>query len=186
MIEEINQSSGGKSSETGEAPEPESALQLEIAQLQQELGAAQNLAGQQRELAMRAVAETDNIRKRAARDVEQAHRYALEKFAQELLAVKDSLELAAANAGNADAASLAAGQEATLKLLSRAFERFAIVQVNPAGERFDPERHEALSMSISNTAEPGSVLQVVQTGYELNGRLLRPARVIVARSADEA
>jgi molecular chaperone GrpE len=121
----------------------------------------------------------------AAPDVEQAHKFALEKFAQELLPVRDSLELAAASAATADAASLAAGQDATLKLLARAFEKFAVNAIDPVGEPFDPQRHEAMAMQPSATAEPDSVLQVVQRGYELNGRLLRPARVIVARSAQE-
>jgi molecular chaperone GrpE len=156
----------------------------EITQLQAELDEARLQAAQQRDLALRAVAELENIRKRAARDVEQAHRFALEKFVQELLPVVDSLELAAANAGKADATALAAGQEATLKLLQKALEKFSIVRVDPVGESFDPQRHEAMAMQDSATAEPDSVLQVVQRGYELNGRLLRPARVIVARSPE--
>lgn len=156
----------------------------ELTQLQAELDEARLQAAQQRDLAMRAVAELENIRKRAARDVEQAHRFALEKFVQELLPVVDSLELAAASAGKADAAALAAGQEATLKLLQKALEKFSIVRVDPVGETFDPQRHEAISVQDSATAEPDSVLHVVQRGYELNGRLLRPARVIVARSAE--
>lgn len=151
-------------------------------QLHQELADARAQAAQQRDQLLRAAAELDNIRKRAARDVEQAHRYALEKFAQELLPVRDSLELAAASAGTADAASLAAGQEATLKLLARAFEKFSIVGIEPVGEPFDPQRHEAMAMQDAPAAEPDSVLHVVQRGYELNGRLLRPARVIVART----
>lgn len=158
---------------------PEAA---EIAQLRQELEAAQLLAAQQREQMLRAAAELENIRRRAARDVEQAHKFALERFAQELLPVRDSLELAGANAATADAASLAAGQEATLKLLARAFEKFSVVAIDPVGEPFDPQRHEAMAMQPSATAAPDSVLQVVQRGYELNGRLLRPARVIVARA----
>lgn len=146
----------------------------ELARLRAELSAAQ-------EQVLRVSAEQENIRKRAARDIEQAHRFALEKFAQELLPVRDSLELAVASAGRADAASLVAGQEATLKLLARAFDRFSIVGMEPHGEPFDPQRHEAMAMRESATAEPQSVLEVVQRGYELNGRLLRPARVIVAR-----
>ena len=157
-------------------------LDAELLQLREQLSATEHQLGQQRELLMRTVAEQENIRKRAARDIEQAHRFALEKFAQELLAVRDSLELAVANAGNADSASLAAGQEATLKLLAKAFDRFAIQGLDPVGENFDPERHEAMVMQESATAEPGSVLTVVQRGYELNGRLLRPARVIVAKA----
>jgi len=149
---------------------------------QQALVAAQEETRQHRDQYLRAVAEMENLRKRAQRDVEQAHRYAVEKLAQELLPVRDSLELAVANAGRGDAASLIAGQEATLKLLARAFEKFAIQSLDPVGEPFDAERHEAMMMRESATAEPDSVLEVVQPGYELNGRLLRPARVIVARA----
>lgn len=154
--------------------------------IEAQLAEAELRAAQAHEQMLRVAAEMENIRRRAARDVEQAQRYALERFAQELLAVADSLELAVANAGTADAASLAAGQEATLRLLTSAFNRFAIQPIDPAGVPFDPERHEAMAMQPSATAEPGSVLQVVQRGYELNGRLLRPARVIVAREPDGA
>ena len=110
----------------------------EASQLREALAAAQQQAGQHHDQLLRTVAEMDNLRKRTARDIEQAHRFALEKFAQELLPVRDSLELAVANAGTADSVSLAAGQEATLKLLARAFERFAILRVDPLGEPFDP------------------------------------------------
>lgn len=156
-------------------------LSAELERLRGELAAAQvEGAQQQREQMLRTAAEVENIRKRAARDVEQAHRYALEKFALELLPVRDSLELAVASSGAADAAALAAGQDATLKLLARAFEKFSVQVIDPLGVPFDPEKHEAMAMQPSSTAEPGSVLQVIQPGYELNGRLLRPARVIVA------
>lgn len=157
----------------------------ELETLRQQLAEAQLAAAQGREQVLRAAAELDNIRKRAARDVEQAQRYALERFAQELLAVADSLELAVANGATADAASLASGQEATLRLLGSAFGKFAIRPIDPTGAPFDPEKHEAMAMQPSTTAEPGSVLQVVQRGYELNGRLLRPARVIVARAPED-
>lgn len=153
--------------------------------LRGELEELRQLADQQRDQLLRAAAELDNIRKRAARDMEQAHRFALEKFAQELLPVKDSLELAAASTATADVAALVAGQEATLKLLARAFEKFGLTLIDPAGEPFDPQYHEAMAAQPSDTAEPGSVLQVVQRGYALNGRLLRPARVIVARGPRE-
>jgi molecular chaperone GrpE len=156
----------------------------EFEALRTQLASAEAAAALAREQALRAAAELDNVRKRAARDVEQAQRYALERFAQELLGVADSLELAVANAGTADPASLVAGQEATLRLLTSAFTRFSIQPIEPTGAPFDPERHEAMAMQPSNTAEPGSVLQVVQRGYQLNGRLLRPARVIVAREPD--
>jgi molecular chaperone GrpE len=164
----------------GDSAAADEAL-AEIERLHGELAAVQAAAAdQQREQMLRAAAEVENIRKRAARDVEQAHRYALEKFALELLPVRDSLELAVANGATADAAALAAGQEATLKLLARAFEKFSLQVIDPLGAPFDPERHEAMAMQPSPTAEPGSVLQVIQPGYELSGRLLRPARVIVA------
>lgn len=163
---------GAEAAAPGE-PVPDLALELAEARAQ---------VAQHRDQLLRAAAELENIRKRAARDVEQAHRYALEKFAQELLAVRDSLELAVANAGAADVASLVAGQEATLKLLVRCFEKFSIQGIEPVGEPFDPQKHEAMAMQESATAEADSVLQVVQKGYELNGRLLRPARVIVART----
>jgi molecular chaperone GrpE len=165
------------------APQPDMNHE-ELAALRDERDQLQGLLVQQREQMLRAAAELDNIRKRAARDVEQAHRFALEKFVQELLPAVDSLELAGANAGKADAASLAAGQQATLKLLQKALEKFAVVMLEPQGEPFDPERHEAMAMQESATAEPQSVLQVVQKGYELNGRLLRPARVIVAKAPE--
>jgi molecular chaperone GrpE len=160
---------------------PEETVNPDAAQASDELMQLRGEAVAARDQVLRAAAELDNIRKRAARDVEQAHRFALEKFAQELLPVRDSLELAGANAGTADAASLVAGQDATLKLLAKAFERFSIIGLEPHGEPFDPQRHEAIAMRESASAEPQSVLEVVQRGYELNGRLLRPARVIVAR-----
>lgn len=132
---------------------------------------------------LRAVAELDNVRKRAARDVENAHKFALERFSKELLAVRDTLEMGLASVEGASIESLIEGKEATLKLLTTVLQQFGIEEVDPAGEPFDPELHEAISMQPSDTAEPGSVLTVVQKGYTLNGRLLRPAMVIVAAEA---
>jgi molecular chaperone GrpE len=128
---------------------------------------------------LRASAEVENIRKRAGRDVENAHKFALERFGKELLAVKDTLEMGLAVEG-ASVESLLEGSNATLKLLGSTMERFGIVEVDPVGEPFDPEFHEAISMQPSDDVEPGSVVTVVQKGYTLNGRLLRPAMVIVA------
>ncbi len=160
----------------GESPD------RDLDRLQKALAEAQQEAGSHKDQYLRIVAEMDNVRKRAQRDVENASRYGLEKFAVELLPVLDSLQGAVSNAGRADAKSLAEGQEATLKLLVKAFERLNIRQINPAGEPFDPARHEAVMAQDSTTAEPNAVLQVVQPGFELGGRLLRPARVIVARA----
>jgi molecular chaperone GrpE len=161
---------------------PETATQLvELERLQRALTETEERAKSHWEQYVRAVAELDNVRKRAQRDIEAANRYGLEKFAAELLPVQDSLELAVQNAGKGDVRSLIQGQEATLKLLAKALERIGVVALDPRGQPFDPARHEAMMAQESATAEPNSVLQVIQPGYELNGRLLRPARVIVAK-----
>ena len=129
---------------------------------------------------LRAAAELENIRKRAARDVENAHKFALERFATDLLAVCDSLEMATATDQEASLESLKVGSEATLKLLGTVMQRFGVEELNPEGEPFDPALHEAMTMQHSDEVEPGSVVTVFQKGYALNGRLLRPARVVVA------
>jgi molecular chaperone GrpE len=162
---------------------PPTASQLvEVERLQQALAEAEELARDHWAQYLRAVADADNIRKRAQRDIEAANRYGLEKFAAELLPVQDSLELAVQNAGKGDARSLAQGQEATLKLLAKALQKIGVVTIDPQGEPFDPARHEAVLAQESANLEPNSVLQVVQPGYELRGRLLRPARVIVSKA----
>jgi molecular chaperone GrpE len=173
----------GRGGATGEDSAPDSPEQLRRA-----LADAEERANELRDQYLRCAAELDNVRKRAQREVQNAARYGLEKFAAELLPVMDSLELAVASASQADAPSLAAGQEATLKLLEKAFAKLDIEQIDPLGAPFDPTRHEAMLMQPSATAQPDSVLKVVQRGYALNGRLLRPARVIVARplNRDEA
>ena len=134
---------------------------------------------------LRAVAEIDNLRKRNAREVENARRYGVERLAQQLLPVRDSLEAGLKAAEDADAAridvvSLLEGERATLRLLAEALTAAGIREIDPHGEPFDPERHEAMSMLPSADAEPGTVLTVIQKGYELNERVVRPARVIVA------
>jgi molecular chaperone GrpE len=129
---------------------------------------------------LRTAAELENVRKRAARDVENAHRYALERFSTELLDVRDGLEMALATGEDATVESLREGSEITLKLLVSVMQRFGVEELDPHGEPFDPEKHEAMTMQPSTDAEPGSVLTVFQKGYALNGRLLRPARVVVA------
>lgn len=129
---------------------------------------------------LRAAAELENVRKRAMRDVENAHKYAIERFAADLLAVCDSLEMALAAEGEPSIESLREGSEATLKLLLTTMQRFGIEEIDPLGEPFDPAQHEAMTMQPSNEVEPGTVLTVFQKGYSLNGRLLRPARVVVA------
>jgi molecular chaperone GrpE len=129
---------------------------------------------------LRAAAELENVRKRASRDVENAHKFALERFCTELLAVKDSLEAGLAVDDGSDVTSLLEGKAATLKQLTATMERFGVVELSPEGEPFNPEEHEAMTVQPSSAVEPGSVLTVFQKGYALNGRLLRPARVVVA------
>ena len=150
------------------------------------LEAAEKKASDNWDKYLRAAAEVENIRKRAARDVEHARKFALESFGRELLAVRDTLEMGIQAAESGDAASLLEGKQATLKMLASTMERFGISELDPEGEPFDPEFHEAMTMQPSDEAEPGSVLTVVQKGYALNGRLLRPAMVIVAREPETA
>ena len=126
-----------------------------------------------------AKAEGENIRRRAFDDIDKARKFALEKFSNELLAVKDSLD-AALNVGNADVESYKNGVELTSKQLSQVFEKFNIVEVNPMGEKFDPHKHQAISM-LENSGEPNTVTSVLQKGYTLNERVLRPALVMVAK-----
>lgn len=134
---------------------------------------------------LRLKAEMENFRRRSERELENAHKYGVEKFAGELLGVRDSLEmgLAAAQEPSADVAKLREGGELTLKLLGQVFERFGIEEIDPAGQRFDPAFHEAMAMQERADVEPNTVLNVVQKGYRLNGRLLRPAMVIVSKGS---
>lgn len=162
-------------------PETATAL-VELEQARLRLAEAEERSKNHWEQYLRAVAELENVRKRAQRDVEQANRFGLEKFAQELIPVKDSLDLGVESAAQADAAALAEGQAATRRLLVKAFEKLGIAEIDPLGQPFDANLHEAMAMQPSSSVEPNSVLTVVQRGYVLNGRLLRPARVIVARA----
>ena len=142
--------------------------------------ALQALANANWDKYLRTAAELENMRKRAARDMENARKFALERFATELLAVRDSLEMGLQAAEGANAADLAEGSKATLKQLVATMERFGVREVDPQGEPFDPALHEAMTMQPTTEVEPNTVLTVFQKGYTLNGRLLRPARVVVA------
>lgn len=134
---------------------------------------------------LRTAAELENVRKRAARDVQNAHKFSLERFARELLDVRDSLEMGIEAGAESGAKTLLKGSQATLKLLVTMMQQFGIAELDPHGEPFDPELHEAMTMQPSSDVEPGSVMTVFQKGYTLNGRLLRPARVVVAQEAPE-
>ncbi len=147
---------------------------------------AEETATEFREQFLRTAAELENVRRRAARDVESAHRFGVERFARELLAVVDSLEMgleAARGAGDHNA--VVEGMEATLRLLVSVLEKFGVTPVEAAGAPFDPEAHEAIMTQPSEEAAPDTVIGVIQAGYRIHDRLLRPARVIVARSPDE-
>jgi molecular chaperone GrpE len=130
---------------------------------------------------IRAAAELENFRKRAGREVENARRYGLERLAQGLLPIRDSLEAGLSSAEQADVEALLDGEKAMLRLLDSAFEQAGIEELDPQGEPFDPAKHEAMTLAPSKTVEPNTVLTVVQKGYAIHDRLLRPARVIVAR-----
>jgi molecular chaperone GrpE len=130
---------------------------------------------------LRAKADADNIRKRAQADIASAHKYAIENFSTELLAVKDSLEAALA-INNVTVESLKSGVDLTLKQLNSVFEKFRVAEINPLGQKFDPHRHQAIS-TVEADAEPNSVVQVFQKGYLLNDRVIRPAMVAVAKAA---
>lgn len=134
------------------------------------------------ELALRKQAEIDNLRKRTVRDIENAHKFSLEKFVNELLPVVDSMSLGInAIEDTEDSKDLREGMELTFKMLNTAMEKFGVVGILPEGEKFNPEKHEAISMQEIEDKDSGTVVSVMQKGYELNGRLVRPAMVIVAK-----
>lgn len=137
---------------------------------------------------LRLQAELENTRKRAERDLASAHKFGLERIAGELLPVRDSMEmgLQAAAAGNGDVDRLREGMELTLQMLTRAMEKFEIREVNPVDEPFNPEFHQAMSMQERADLAPNTVATVVQKGYTLHGRLLRPAMVIVSKAPESA
>jgi molecular chaperone GrpE len=156
---------------TGQAPDMPSP----------ELEALRREAEDHRDHYLRAVAELDNLRKRSAREVEAARKFGAERLAQAILAVHDSLEAGLAATEKAGHSALLDGQRATLRLLEDAFTASGIREINPVGELFDPNKHEALSLMSAPDVAPNTVIQVVQKGYELNDRLLRAAKVLVAR-----
>lgn len=169
--------------ETGldEQTEPQGELVGELAQLQSRL---ESIGNEHKEQLLRMQAELENSRRRAAQDVEKAHKFALEKFVTELLPVKDSLELGlAASTGTDDAvAKLREGMELTLKMLASCLEKFGVQEVDPYGKPFNPEQHQAMSMQESAQHEANTVMMVMQKGYLLNERLIRPAMVVVSKA----
>ncbi|KXJ45938.1 molecular chaperone GrpE [Marinobacter salarius] len=172
------------------APEEETATEDSAeAAPESEVEALKARAQEFQEQMLRSQAEMQNVRRRAEIDVEKAHKFALEKFVKELLPVADSLEKAVESTeGHESAGELVAsireGVEMTLNLFMGSLGKFNVVQLNPVGEPFDPQQHEAMSMVPAPDAEPNSVVAVVQKGYTLNDRLVRPAMVVVAKAED--
>lgn len=156
-----------------------------IAALEAELEKATASAAEFKDMALRAKADADNIRRRAAIDVDKAKKFALEKFANELLPVIDNMErgLLHVDKSNETLLPLIEGIELTAKSLEAALEKFGVKSVNPEGEKFNPELHQAMSMIESTDVEPNTVISVMQKGYELNGRLIRPAMVMISKAA---
>lgn len=176
--EELNASE--EAMETEQVSEPPSHEELTLL-----LEDARAKADEHWDKLLRTNAELENARRRARQDVENAHKYALEKFALELLPVKDSLEmgLAAASGEGDGATQLREGTELTLKMLTAAMEKFGIKAVDPVGAPFNPEFHQAMAMQESAEHAPNTVMAVMQKGYQLNERLIRPAMVVVAKAA---
>ncbi|MGO4998247.1 nucleotide exchange factor GrpE [Oceanisphaera sp. W20_SRM_FM3] len=161
----------------------ESASDAIVAELELQLSAANELAQSEKDNALRALAEMENLRRRAAQDVEKAQKFALEKFATDLLPVIDSLERALEHTDkeNDGFKAVYEGVELTLKSLLDTVEKFGVLQIDPQGTPFDPNKHQAMSMVESAEVAPNSVVAVMMKGYELNGRVLRPAMVMVAK-----
>lgn len=158
-------------------PEVTEDLAARVQALEEQLAAAQDQS-------LRAAAELQNIRRRAEQDVEKAHKFALEKFAGDLLAVVDSLErgLELSNPDDEAIRPMREGVELTLKLMLDTLGRYQLEQLDPQGQPFNPEHHQAMAMEETTHVEPGSVLKVFQKGYLLHGRLLRPAMVVVSKA----
>ena len=165
----------------GETP-AEGGADARLVELEGKLATAAADLEKAREDWLRAKAETENVRRRSQEDVAKAHRFGLENFASALLAVKDSLD-AALTVENTSIESFKEGVELTARQLEAAFEKFAIKEIVPQGEKFDPHRHQAISQ-VESDQEAGTVVTVLQKGYLLHDRVLRPALVIVARSKD--
>lgn len=177
--EEKTHTPGPPAAESADARTPTDALAAELAAARNELAAAQDRF-------LRAKAETENVRRRAETDVANAHKFAIDRFAGELLAVRDSLDLAQnveIEQGEGEAIKkMREGLALTLKLMDDTFAKFSINILDPKGEKFDPERHHALSMIESEEVPPNHVVSVVQKGYVLHDRVLRPAMVMVAKA----
>ncbi|WP_042010015.1 nucleotide exchange factor GrpE [Aeromonas fluvialis] len=162
------------------------AEQARIAELEAQLETAIQKAAEERERALRTAAEMENLRRRTELDVEKAHKFALEKFAGELLPVLDNLERAIelADKENDALTPMIEGVELTLKSMQSGVAKFGLVALDPINQPFDPNAHQAMSMVPSADVAPNTVIAVMQKGYELNGRVIRPAMVMIAKAVD--
>ena len=152
--------------------------------LEAQLEQAQAKASENWEQYLRAKAEMDNLRRRNTKDVENAHKYGIEKFVTELLPVLDSMALGLA-VEDASAESLREGMELTMNMLQKMMEKLNIEEIDPLNEKFDPEKHQAMTMQPNADVEPNTVIAVMQKGYSLNERLIRPAMVMVSKAVEE-
>jgi molecular chaperone GrpE len=166
----------GNGNPTEHGPEPESSEAIGS-----ELEALRREADEHRDRYLRTAAELDNFRKRSARELDAARKFGAERLAQAILPVRDSVEAGLAAAEKAGQTALLDGQRATLRLFDEALAAAGIREINPVGEPFDPNKHEALSLVPAQGVAANTVLEVVQKGYEINERLLRAAKVLVAR-----
>ena len=181
---EIDEAVEGELETAAELDESTVEAQADENSLESQLAEAKAKADDNWDQLVRTKAEMENIRRRSERELANAHKYALEKFAQELLPVMDSMEMgvAAAMDENADISKLREGTEMTLKMFEIAIDKFGIKGVHPHGETFNPEHHQAMTMIDSPEHEPNTIIDVMQKGYTLNERLVRPAMVVVASS----
>ena len=165
-------------------PAAENAELMPYEQLQSALCEAHTQAEEQRNQLLRTRAEMENLRRRAERDLENAHKYGLERFINEILPVKDSLEmgLSVASDESTDIAKIREGMDLTLKMMQALLQKMAVREINPLGEKFNPDMHQAMMAQTSADAEPNTVLAVYQKGYSLNDRVVRPAMVVVAKA----
>ncbi|MCC2616050.1 nucleotide exchange factor GrpE [Aestuariibacter halophilus] len=164
----------------------QSAEQLRIAELEAALAKAEATVEEQKDSVLRARAEMENARRRADTEVEKARKFALERFAGELLTVIDNLERAVqmADQDNEAIKPLVEGVDITLKSFISTIDKFGLKAIDPQGEMFNPELHQAMSLQESADCAPNTVMAVMQKGYEINGRLLRPAMVMVSRAPE--
>ena len=186
--EELKQPAQAAASENLEAMEEEIAYdEKEIVetedQLLQQLQEAEKKAEENWQLLLRTKAEMENLRKRTEKDLENAHKYGMEKFVSEMLPVKDSMELGLA-AQDVTVESLHEGMKLTMNMFNTTFEKLGVKEINPQNAPFDPEMHQAMTMQATDDVEPDTVITVMQKGYLLNDRLVRPAMVVVSKKPE--